>query len=68
MRYIHDGELCDETVDVPPVFVFDEANARGTGRTNTALKTAALAPLLAKQRKTSITPFVVGHDTNGGDR
>ncbi|SEH14653.1 hypothetical protein SAMN04487967_1705 [Natronorubrum sediminis] len=66
MRYIHDGELRDKTTDVPPVFVFDEANTHGTGRTDTALRTAAaLGPQLTKLRKTETTPLVIGH---GEDR
>lgn len=41
MRYIHDGEIRDATADLPTVFVFDEENVYGTGRTNTALRLAA---------------------------
>ncbi|WP_435551761.1 hypothetical protein [Natrinema sp. CGMCC1.2065] len=57
MRYIHDGKLRNRTIDPPTVFVFDELATTGTGRTNTALRTALL-----KQRKTATTPLLVGHE------
>ncbi|QCS42649.1 hypothetical protein FEJ81_09870 [Natrinema versiforme] len=56
MRYIHDGELRNQMIDPPVLFMFDEAATAGTGRTNTTLKTALL-----KQRKTESTPLLIGH-------
>lgn len=60
MRYIHDGELRNRTVEPPTVFVFDEPNT--TGRTNTALRQAArFGDVLAKQRQTGTSPILADH-------
>ncbi|MFP9192989.1 hypothetical protein ACLI4Q_15215 [Natrialbaceae archaeon A-CW1-1] len=58
MRYIHDGKLRDVTIDPPPIFVFDEAQTRARGRTNTAF----LASTLAKQRRIENPPFCIDHE------
>ncbi|PGF15814.1 hypothetical protein CP556_06590 [Natrinema sp. CBA1119] len=57
MRYIHDGKIRNQTIDPPALFVFDESDTAGTGRTNTGLRTALL-----KQRKTESTPLLIGHE------
>ena len=59
MRYIHDGKLRDVTIDPPPVFVFDEAQTRARGRTDTA---ALFASTLAKQRRMENPPLCIGHE------
>ncbi|MCU4743381.1 hypothetical protein [Natronoglomus mannanivorans] len=60
MRYIHNGELRNRTIDPPTVFVFDEPNASGLGRTNTA---AHFGRELATLRKTEKPkPLCLGHE------
>lgn len=59
MRYIHDGTLRNRTVEPPVLFVVDEANTHGTGRTDTALQ---LVKELSKVRKTADTPLLIGHE------
>ncbi|WP_276255605.1 hypothetical protein [Halomontanus rarus] len=60
MRYIYDGKLRNRTIDPPPVFVFDEPNASGLGRTDMA---AHLGRELSKLRKTEgPRPLLIGHD------
>ncbi len=55
MRYIHDGQLRDPTVDPPVVFVFDEPVTDGRGRTDTA---ALMADLLTKVRRKDVSPVI----------
>ncbi len=59
MRYIHDGEVRNRTIDPPKRarFVFSEPTSHGRGRTNTAVR---MADVVAKMRGNA--PLVIGHE------
>jgi len=66
MRYIHNGELTNRTIDPPRKLVFDEPVSSGTGKA-----TAGLGTVLRNLRKTDSRPIVIGHepsDWRGTDR
>ena len=65
-RYIYDGKLYESLEEPPVLFVVDETNTHGTGRTDTALQFASQVTQL---RKTEAQPLIIGHELERrGDR